>query len=326
VKGDLASFVFYDDLLRSSEIFRNKLHPDIKLMCWGPAEELWPLLGKILRPGTEVGVMPDNFQTDLLQRREIFTQFPSREVPGVLDLTLDDDNIGLVPQMNLQRTHELVTILQQNKWAGFVARERFPGDHDLPLVYLAQAAWDAKATPPSVARWLFTGVCGEGCVDDMVQALYRVEAATAVFERNDFSFSFPVPGMMAKYWKAGPVPEYLEEARQKYQNALDLTRRAQAKAMPLGRSYLEFWVGRLEFAIGYLKTVEFVRTAATAEAARQSEEARKETQNALTALQDALAAYVHVARNRTDLGAIAVVNEYAYRFLEDKIAELRKTQ
>lgn len=39
---------------------------------------------------------------------------------------------------------------------------------------------------------------------------------------------------------------------------------------------------------------------------------------------EALEAYARIARNRTDLEAIAVVNEYGYRALKDKIEELGK--
>ena len=39
---------------------------------------------------------------------------------------------------------------------------------------------------------------------------------------------------------------------------------------------------------------------------------------------DAIEAHVRVARDRSDLGAIAVLNEYAYRPLRAKLEELKK--
>jgi len=323
-KGDLASLVFYDRLLHGSEFLQTTLRPDMKFMWWGPAEELWPLLGKLLPRGTEVGVMPDNFQTHLLKRREIFSRFPTQELVGVLDLTLDDDNVGLLPQMTINSVHGLVADLRRSDWAGFVARERFPGDHDWPIAYLAEAAWKADTTPVAVARDMLMALCGEGCVREMLDAWQNVESATATFEGNDYGFTFPVPGMLMKHWKAGPIPAYLGEACSHYQKALDATRGALAKSTPTGRGYLSFWIGRLEFAVGYLKTVEAVRrAAATAAAAGQRQEALTETESAINLLRDALEAYARVARNRTDLGAIAVVNEYGYRSLKAKIADLK---
>ena len=325
-KGDLASLVFYDQLLWGSDVLKDTLRPDMKFMCWGPAEELWPLLGRIFPQGTEVGVMPDNFQTHVLRRREIFSTFPTQEVAGSLSLTLDDDNIGLIPQLTTKPVHELVKTLHQNGWAGFDARERFPGDHDWPLAYLARAAWDPKITPDEVARDQLGAVCGEACADDMLQTFHQVEAVTAIFEGSNYGFAFPVPNMMMKFWKAGPTPAYLAQARSGYQSALEAARRAQVKARPAGRSFVDFWVGRLEFAVGYVETVEAVHRAATAEAASNRREALRETEAALASLRGALESYARVARTRTDLGAIAVVNEFGCRALETKIAELRKAQ
>ena len=80
----------------------------------------------------------------------------------------------------------------------------------------------------------------------------------------------------------------------------------------------------VERAVGYVKTVEAVRRAATAEAAKQSQKTLQDAEASLSLLRDALEAYARVARNRTDLGALAVVNEYGYRSLKTKIAELKQ--
>jgi hypothetical protein len=158
----------------------------------------------------------------------------------------------------------------------------------------------------------------------MLQAWSGVEAATRTFEGNDYGFTFPVPRMLLKHWKAGGVPAYLSESRRQYQQALDGARKALPRSSPAGRAYIEFWIGRLEFSVGYIQTVEAVRRAATAEARSQKEVVLTEAQSALASLREALEAYARIARNRTDLGAIAVVNEYGYRALKDKIEELRK--
>ena len=57
-KGDLASLVFYDRLLHGSGFLQTTLRPDMKFMWGGPAEELWPLLGKILPRDTRWASCP----------------------------------------------------------------------------------------------------------------------------------------------------------------------------------------------------------------------------------------------------------------------------
>ena len=322
VKGDLASLVFYDRLLDSG-MLKTTRRPDMKFSYDNIAEELWPLLGKVLPAGSEASVMPDNFQTELLRRREIFETFPAREVPGLLDLTLDDDNIGIVPQLTGKSVHELVGVLQRDRWAGFIARERFPSDHDCLLAYVAKSAWHADATPDSVAREQIGSVCGQAAVAPLLEALSQVEAVTTIFEHNDFSFSFPVPGTFMKYWKNGPELPYLTDVRKGYALALEAARQALAHSKPDGQWFAKFWVGRITFAGQYVLAVQEAREAAKAEAAQDRAACLQHAQAALAAMREALEAYAGVARNRTDLGAIAVANEYAIRPLRAKVAALK---
>ena len=84
-------------------------------------------------------------------------------------------------------------------------------------------------------------------------------------------------------------------------------------------------MGRLEFAAGYVEAVETVHRAATAESAGRVEEALEQAGQAYGMLRRATLSYARVARTPTDLGAIAVVNEYGRRALENKMAELKES-
>ena len=257
-----------------------------------------------------------------------------------MHVTLDDDVVGLVPQLRPTVLHKVIQELHRHGWTGFVARERFPGDHDAVLAYLARAAWDQEATPQAVTRDLIGAVCGERSVEDMVAALNLTESATlnlatgraegpvaegAVWsQRLDVPFAFYVPGMMMKFWRPRPIPAYLSNVQRDYRHALEAARRAAEKANPRGRWYPDYWVGRLEFALGYANAVEALHRGGAAEAAKKSGEALSEAEKALVLVRSATESYARVARNRTDLGAIAVMNEYGYRALKGKIAELKK--
>ena len=176
-------------------------------------------------------------------------------------------------------------------------------------------------SPPTSCR----GVCGQPCGVSLLEAFREVEAATIAFEQSDYGFGFPVPGLMMKHWRRpGPIPEYLSQVRNHYQSGLDAARRAHQQAKGAGRSLAAFWIGRLEFAVDYVNTVVAVRRAATAESSGQTEEALREVQEALRTLGSALESYARVARNRTDLGVIAIVNEYGYRPLLEKSAALER--
>jgi hypothetical protein len=323
-KADIVALGYYDRLLRDPELLRDTLHPGMKFSYAEPAEELYPLLGRILPQGWEVTVMPENQPEHFLPRAEILNTLPTNQIPGSMDVTLDDDVVGIVPQLRPTILHTLLQELQHRGWTGFTARERFPGDHDTVLAYLSRAGWDSKATPESATQDLVRHVCGDSCAEEMVTALHQVELATLNLASNKIDFGYYVPGMMMKFWEPGPTPAYLTEVQVQYQKALDAARRAQTKSNPEGRWYPDFWAGRLEFALGYAKTAEMIIRAATAEAANNRAECIKETEKAIQTIRAATAAYAHVVRTRSDVGGIAELNEYGDRALKAKLAELSK--
>jgi hypothetical protein len=322
VKGDIANLYFYDRLIRGGDLLK-RARPGLRFMYWGPVEELFPVLDRILPSDWEIGTMPSNHPSEVLKRLDVLQRLPAK-IGGVMDVTLDDDNIGVMPQLTTNSLHRIVQEMKRNRWAGFVARERFPGDHDWPLAYLARAAWDNEVTPDRVAAEQLGALCGERCASELLTALHEVEAVTIALAPTAFAFpaDWPPPstkgigGMLLKYWKAGPMPASVKDAREGYQRALDAALRAQAASSQPGKSLTDYWVGRLKFAVGYAETVQHVHEAAAAEAAKDLPGCRKEADAAVSSLESALDAYARVVRNQTDRGAIAVVNEHCYRPLK----------
>ncbi len=327
VKGDIAALYFYDRLLRDPKVLEGTLRPDIPFVYGEPAEELYPILDRILPGGWQISAHPENNPVLLLSRPQVLTALASQQAPGILHMTIDDDVLGLVPQLTPNTLHEIFPLMRRSAWAGFIARERFPGDHDWPLAYMARAAWDAEITPDAVGRDLLTAVCGAACGESLLEAFHQVEAATLtmVLAPSRSAIAFPVPRMMMKYWTPGPAPDYMGKARREYESALEAARRAREESTPGGRWYPDFWVGRLEFAAGYVEAVETLHDAATAEAAGRFADALEQSRKALETLRQATLSYARVARTPTDLGAIAILNEYGHRALKAKMAELSKS-
>ena len=323
VKGDLASLYFFDWLVKDSGAVSNSKRPNMKFLFWGFAEELYPILPRVLPPHSELEVMPDNFLDHLLQRPEILTSLSGREIKPIINLTLDDDNIGILSQNTTSALQKLLPILQKAGWAGFVARERFPGDHDTEQAYLSRAAWDANAEPDKVALDQLQAECGDRCGEALLKTMHSVDEATHIWESDDEHFAFPVPALVMKYWKPGPVPEYLAKNRRNYEEGYEMAQRALSSSTPIGRDYAEFWVKRMEFAVKYIDAIEMVHLAATAEAAHQPKIAIEYTTKAIAVLREALDAYADVAHTQSDRGAIAVAVEYGYRPLEKKLVDLR---
>jgi hypothetical protein len=324
VKGDLASLHFFDWLVRDSGAVTNSKRPDVNFLYWGFAEELFPILPKVLPAHSEMEVMPDNFLTNLLKRTEVLKSLAGGPIQPIINLTVDDDNIGIVPQITTSSLSKILKILQETHWKGFVARQRFPGDHDTELAYLARAAWDAKADPDKIALEQLSATCGERCGTLLLKTMQSIDAATVVWERDEQHFTAPVPTMLMLHWKPGPMPGFLTENRQNYQTGWDSARKAIEVSTPEGKSYATYWAKRMEFTVRYIDAVMSLHKAANAESAHDQATEIAETTKALSSVRDAMEAYASVARNQTDRGAIAIAAEYAYRPLLKKLNEVRQ--
>jgi hypothetical protein len=323
VKGDLAILYFFDRLRNELHALEGTRRPDMKFIYGHIAEELYPFLARILPPGSETMNFVDYTPARIVRRREVLRSIPGRDVPSTLIYTLHDDNIGLLPQLMTGSLASLTDDLRRYGWAGFVTRYWLTGDHDTLIAYLSRAAWDRGADARIIARDQIRSACGEGCVKDLSAALADVEYVTSALEWHALGLTFPVPGMIMKHWKPEKMPRELLEDRRGYQNALEAGRRARSKATNRGAAYADYWAGRLEFATGYLDCVEEVHQAAAAEASGKRVEALHHAVRARDLARAAIEAYARVARDQSDRGAIATLNEYVYRPLQAKLLELR---
>jgi len=95
VKGDIVGLHFYDKIFR--EMGTLDEWPKVKLVYMSVSEELFPLLGRILPPSSEVLAFIDYTSSRILRRREALEGLEHSRVPASLILTLHDDNIGVLP-------------------------------------------------------------------------------------------------------------------------------------------------------------------------------------------------------------------------------------
>ena len=116
-------------------------------------------------------------------------------------------------------------------------------------------SWSESVTPDTVYRDQIQVVCGVDCVEDMVKAFHLVGMATSILAMHGLGLKFPVPGMLMKHWVPNPISSQLVEVRQTCQQALKTVKRARKKVQKRGEKYIDYWIGRLEFGIGYLEMI-----------------------------------------------------------------------
>ena len=126
MKGDLASLYFFDWLVRDSGAVSDSKRPDMKFLYWGFAEELYPILPRVLPPNSELEVMPDNFLTHLLQRPGFLKTLSGGPIQPIINLTVDDDNIGIVPQMTTSSLQKVLEILREPDGRDLSRASAFP--------------------------------------------------------------------------------------------------------------------------------------------------------------------------------------------------------
>ncbi len=325
LKGDLASIWFFDSLLRERELLRRPGGgEDIRLVYNGVVAELFPLLARMVPRGGEVLSFIDYTASRQLRGRDLLRQVPPEQVPASLIFTLADDNVGILPQLATGSLHALLGELRENGWAGFYTRYWTVGDLDPTVHYLARASWESSMTPQKAYADQVERVCGREAVDPALEAFALIERITLGLDQHGLGFGFPVPGMMTKHYRSGGLSAEIKQDHELYRQALARMAEAHGRSRPEGRDYSGYFVGRLRFAVGYLDAAEAFGATARAEKAGKPDEALRHAEAAYQAIREALEAYVAMAKDHGDLGAVALMNEYCYRPIRDKRDQLRR--
>jgi hypothetical protein len=320
VKADVVALYFYDKLLAESDPKNSRQ----KLVISSLAEELFPILPRILPHGAETLNFIDYTPSRILERREALQNISAREIPAVLIYTLHDDNIGVLPQLSTHTLAELTKEIRVLGWSGFSTRYWLISDHEPCVAFLARAAWDATVSPEDVYRDQIAHVCGEAAIADMMQVFHEVEAATTILEWHGLGLTYTAPGMMMKHWVLDELAPELKDVDSHYQSALAAAHKAFHESNELGKPYVEHWIGRLKFGIDYMAAIVAVRAAAKAESKGKPADTMNNATRALALVESSLRSYAGVAQDRSDKGAIAAMNQDAYRPLRAKVVALKK--
>jgi hypothetical protein len=236
--------------------------------------------------------------------------------------SLAADGTGPLPQSAIASLQTLLPRLGECGWAGFAAMTQMPGDLDYQLHYLAQASWSGAVEPTRVLDTLITPMCGSGVTDRVALAFTQLEQATTLIAEQDASFAMLAPDMVMKHYAAAEAPpEHWQQLQDLYVGAMNEMYRAHDRSQPRGRPYLRYYCKRLEFAVEYVGSVQALRRAGAAKAAADAETQVAELEKATESMYNALSALAEVARDSGDRGAIAVLNAWGYRPLQQALAD-----
>jgi len=189
------------------------------------------------------------------------------KLPGSLIVTLQDDNIGSLPQVAVSQLDLLLREAAACGWEGFSTRYWPIGDLDTAAAFLARASWKRNTTPAAVYQDHFAHLYGEPVVANLSDASELLEEATILIDAENKSWLFPVAGAVAHNFKGNDphVDGPAEGVIAIYQQCQDLLEKSeQCVENALGREYLAYWRHRVKFAIEALTECSLASKAASA--------------------------------------------------------------
>lgn len=157
---------------------------------------------------------------------------------------------------------------------------------------------------------LVTPMCGEGVAERMWLGFQAIGKAQELIAKNDPKLGLPAPDMLLRHLNAtGPQPDWLTEVKALYLTAMNEMFRANTRAREGSRSLTLYHAKRLEFTFHFLSCIEALYKA-------HDQAARAESlEGAMESIYNALNSYADAARDPSDRGAMALLNEHGYRVL-----------
>lgn len=177
----------------------------------------------------------------------------------------------------------------------------------------------------AVSSSLLDPICGDGVSASVHKALEQLRSAAQLTEENDKLFSIPSPDMILKHYEdTAPAPQWWSKVRDLYLGGMNDMYRANSRAREGGRSYSLYLARRCEFGFEYMNCIDATRKAAIAGDKKDRTEQRAQLEKAIESINGACAALAAVARDPSDRGMIAMLNEFGYRPLQKELEKVEE--
>ena len=221
---------------------------------------------------------------------------------------------SVLPQFALSQLAVDFNALRNAKAAGFVATAVMPGDLNAAAYFVSRAAFDATLTARRSLDELVTPICGDGVSERLWLGFEHLEQAAKLIAANDPGLGVPAPQMLLRHLNAKTAPPaWLTKVKAHYADAMNEMYRGNTRARGGARPYILYHAKRFEFALHYCTALEALGNAGLATAQNKPDARADAADAALEAIYNALNAHADVARDASDRGVIALLNEHGYR-------------
>jgi len=343
LKSVVSMLQFFDEFFSGNRLLERLRSKSIELtiVLGNSSEQVLPFIHRVLPPGCGVRTSVDYTSSRAVRRLELLEKVETSKIRATLVVTLQDDNVGWLPQVATDNVHILLQALSRTGWEGFYTRYWPIGDLDPTTAYLARASWDAKVSPREVYADHFRFTYGLEATEILSQVMRLLGDVTVILDLDFLSLAFPVPGSIWSRQANRPMPEGLFHVLASYESARAMLERVKDVSGPRVRNAnLAYWISRLTFAIQLLHEIRWLhegRMALEAATLARKEGKRPEAsahlarasaayETAVTAGEAALRAAAAQVRDDSDRGAIAAYYHYMVREVKAKALQVIKAE
>jgi hypothetical protein len=327
LESDVQFLYFLDKLLNERRVLEKTRRPDAKLIIESLSEELNPVLPRALPSGAGYVSFVDYTMSRVARRTEVLVSLKGLWTLQIM--TLQDDNASMLSQMVGRSTQSVLQALNQYGVQGYYVRFWMPNETEAASYILSRGSWERSLTAEQGYRDLLTPMCGKGTAD-AIAAFGKIEDATAWGDSHGMvSGGFPVVDCLMRFFEARqPASANLEGSIGQYRQALPVLLRARDAATGQGRGFLDYYVGRLQCTIAFLRTCQ--KAGELGDAYKKWGELEKAKRIEATLAQrgevlrlaaeleaqarSSVEALAGVASDQSDRGMLAIMNRYVYQY------------
>ena len=327
LRADIVALHVLDVLLNEQEFDLSRARKNARIIATALSPELHRFLPLIFPRGTpyiaEMGYRPGY----VARRADTLKLDEPGQLSMSLVISLEDDNIGLVPQLTGPAVHKLVQALRSSGADGFYTRQWLHSNLLPTLHYLTHASWERGWTPAKAYKHFFEDLCGPRAMAPIATAFRALENLTESLHAVAFHLSFPLPAFMAVLWENWPAthtPERLSEIARIFERITNGLEQAVKVSKPAGKAYLQSLERHCRHAVFFVNALTDLSAAheakSRADAAQKARDFDELDQWSATAaahleqcacnMRNACEAFAEGVCDRCGLGALATLNNY----------------
>lgn len=225
---------------------------------------------------------------------------------------------SVLPELDVANLEKSIQILRTAKPNGYLLTGFTPADLDPGFYFLARSGFKADGAFAESLEELIAPVCGADVVNRVAQSLQMIDEAGELLRAEG-----PQLGIVDEETMLGQDiaanAEWPGKVRTLYTNAMNEMYRANSRSRGGARAITLYYAKRCEFGLHFMTCVEALQK--SRKPGLSEDEITAQLEAAHEALYSAQNALAEVARDQSDRGIIAVVNEFGYRPLKKALEE-----